>query len=241
MKRVISKGDKKKKAQDALIKEPHRTYLSVVGTYLDKAAMTLEDPSLEKTLKKIGEYIVHGKPEIDQIEHRILRGEAIPHDETVFSIFEEHTEWISKGKAEGPVELGLKVCILEDQYRFILHHRVMEKETDEQVAVLMLKEGKKRHDPLSQCSFDKGFHSPSNLLEHVLLPWKGKLSEAFKSHEHGVSIKARHHHSAVESVVINALEVHGLDRCEDHGISGFKRYGALAIVARNIQKPGVIL
>ena len=46
----------------------------------------------------------------------------------VFSIFEEHTEWISKGKAGVPQELGLCVCILEDQHGFILHHHVMEKQ-----------------------------------------------------------------------------------------------------------------
>lgn len=51
-------------------------------------------------------------------------------------------------------------------------------------------------------------------------------------------IKARHQHSAVESA-INALEVHGLDRCPDHGINGFKRYISLAVLARNIQQLGV--
>ncbi len=40
---------------------------------------------------------------------------------------------------------------------------------------------------------------------------------------------------------IDALEVHGLDTCPDHGITGFKRYIALAIVARNIQKLGAEL
>jgi transposase, IS5 family len=58
--------------------------------------------------------------------------ETIPHHEKVFSIFETHTEWISKGKAGMPQELGLKVCILEDQHGFILHHKVMEKQTDDQ-------------------------------------------------------------------------------------------------------------
>ena len=50
----------------------------------------------------------------------------------------------------------------------------------------------------------------------------------------------RRQHSAVESG-INALEVHGLDRCPDHGLHGFKRYVALAVVARNIQKLGAEL
>lgn len=52
--------------------------------------------------------------------------------------------------------------------------------------------------------------------------------------------KARRKHSAVESA-IHALEVHGLDQCPDHGIDGFKRYVALAIVSRNIQRIGAIL
>lgn len=251
MKRSNSKDDKKKKEKEALIKKAHQIYLSVALAYLDKAETTLEsleeDLSLEIALNEIRAYIVHGRRQIDQIKRRVLEGEAIPHDEKVFSIFEEHTEWISKGKAGVPVEFGLKVCILEDQYGFILHHRVMEKETDEQVAVIMVKEAKKRYDALSQCSFDKGFHSPSNqkdlreLLEHVVLPRKGKLSEAVKVQEQSEAfIKARYQHSAVESA-INALEVHGLDRCLDHGISGFKRYVSLAVVARNIQKLGVIL
>ena len=43
-------------------------------------------------------------------------------------------------------------------------------------------------------------------------------------------VRARRAHSAVESA-INGLEVHGLDVCLDHGIAGFKRYVAWAVVA----------
>jgi len=52
-----------------------------------------------------------------------------------------------------PVELGVKVCVLEDQYQFILHHQVMEKKTDDQVAVSMVVEAKKRFPDLNACSF----------------------------------------------------------------------------------------
>jgi hypothetical protein len=51
---------------------------------------------------------------------------------------------------------------------------------------------------------------------------------------------ARRQHSAVESA-INALEVHGLDKCPDHGIDGFKRYVSMAVLARDIQKLGAEL
>ena len=72
-------------------------------------------------------------------------------------------------------------------------------------------------------------------MDNVVLPRKGKLSLKAKEIEHSESfIEARQKHSAVESA-INALENHALDRCPDRGIIGFKRYVALAVLARNIQ------
>ncbi len=259
IKRSSSKDDKKKVQREALIKEAHQTCLNVANHYLDKAEKTMQSErvlstgslagtlTLEMTLDEIEKYIAHGRRQIDQIRRRVIQDEKIPHDEKVFSIFEEHTEWISKGKAGVPVEFGLKVCVLEDQYGFILHHRVMEKETDDKIPVIMVKETKEKHTTLTQCSFDKGFHSPGNqrdlrqILDRVVLPKKGKLSKKDKALAYSEAfMKARRQHCAVESA-INALEVHGLDRCLDHGISGFKRYVALAVVARNIQKLGAML
>jgi hypothetical protein len=111
----------------------------------------------------------------------------------------------------------------------------------------MVTDAKKRFPKLNACSFDKGFHSPANQadladhLEQVTLPRKGKLSQQAKAVEKTEAFtQARRAHSAVESA-INALGVHGLDKCPDHGIDGFKRYVALAIVARNIHRIGNIL
>ena len=74
----------------------------------------------------------------------------------------------------------------------------------------------------------------------MILPRKGKLSAINKEIENSEEFKeARRKHSAVESS-INALENHGLDRCLDHGLNGFKRYVALAVLARNIQIIGHI-
>ena len=68
-----------------------------------------------------------------------------------------------------------------------------------------------------------------------------KLSKADKEREYSEDfINIRHQHSAIESA-INALEVHGLDMCPDHGLHGFERYVSLAVLARNIQQLGVKL
>ena len=143
-----------------------------------------------------------------------------------------------------PQELGLKVCVIQDENGFILHHRVMEKETDDKIAVEVIRDVKRKFPTFFRCSFDKGFHSPKNqkdlseLLDQVVLPRKGKLSEKAKEIERSEEfVRARRKHAAIESA-INALENHGLDRCLDHGLFGFKRYVALAVLARNIQVLG---
>ena len=257
-KRSQSRSEEHKDKNRALIIEAHQNYLAVAQCYLQKAQdtlallATLKDNGFRSPLDlackiEIEGFMGHAKRQIDQVRRRVILGETIAHEEKVFSIFEPHTEWISKGKAGVPVELGLKVCILEDQHRFILHHRVMAQQSDAQVAVSMVREAQKRFQHLDACSFDKGFHTPQNQdqlkehLEQVVLPRKGKLSSQAQGLEHSEEfLKARRQHSAVESA-INALEVHGLDRCPDHGINGFRRYVALAVLARNIHRIGAIL
>jgi len=123
----------------------------------------------------------------------------------------------------------------------------MENETDDKIAVKIVTQAKERFPRLALYSFDKGFHSPQNQIElkkeltTVVLPKKGRLSVADKERDSTPEFtEARQLHSAVESA-INALGVHGLDMCRKHGIDGFKRYVALAVVERNIQRLGSIV
>jgi len=246
-----AKDEKKCKKQEESINQAHERYIDRAEGFLERARTTrllLGPLSGELALFcAFDSYVAHAERQIDQIRRRVIQGETIPHDEKVFSIFQSHTEWISKGKAGVPVELGLRVCVLEDRCGFILHHRVMEKQTDDKIAVAMITETKQRFPRLRLCSFDKGFHSPQNQrdlkdeLTTVVLPKKGRLSEADRDRESSPEfVAARRQHSAVESA-INALGVHGLDLCRDHGIVGFKRYIALAVLARNIQRLGAIV
>jgi hypothetical protein len=252
LKHSTSKDESKQQQKEQEIKEAHRAYLNLAEGYLTRADQTRQqvsphDPLSVARLSVMDDFMQHARRQIDQIDRRVLQGARIPHDEKVFSLFEPHTEWISKGKAGVPVELGLRVCIMEDQDRFILHHRVMVKSTDNQIAFAMVGETKQKFPKLRAVSMDKGFYSPANQevlkprLECVVLPKKGRLSQADKDRESDPEfIKLRKQHSAVESA-INALEVHGLDKCPDHGLRGFKRYIAMAVVARNIQRLGAVL
>lgn len=95
-------------------------------------------------LLKIEEFMNHARRQIDQTDRRVIQGQTIPHSEKVFSIFEPPTEGLSQGKAGVPVELGLTVCLVEDQHPFILYQRVLQKEIDVDVAVGRVKEARQR-------------------------------------------------------------------------------------------------
>jgi hypothetical protein len=252
LKHSTSKNEAKKADRELEIKQAYQDYIDLAGFYLERTQASIlvlkNDYKIpEVLLTDLHTFSRHAERQIDQIRRRALQGEAIPHAEKVFSLFQPHTEWISKGKAGVPVELGLRVCIMEDSHGFILHSLVMQKTTDDKVAVPMVKATQALFPSFKACSFDKAFHGPDNqkelknLMDQVVLPKKGRLSKADQEREYAPEFKqARKQHSAVESA-INALEVHGLDKCPDHGIDGFERYVALAVLSRNIQKLGTII
>ncbi len=189
----------------------------------------------------------HVRRQMDQVERRLLKGEAIPHGEKVFSIFEPHTRWVAKGKAGRPVELGVPVCVVEDQFQFILHHGIQWTGGDVDAAAAMVEETQAVHPDLRVCSFDRGFHSPGNrvrldgLLDLNVLPRKGRLTQAERERESDAAFAAaRRQHPAVESA-INALEHRGLDRVRTHGADGFERTVALSVLAANLHRLGRLL
>lgn len=245
-----AQDEEKRQQKNAQVDATYRAYVDTSQFYVARGKQAQDElvahgHVVEATL--LSRWIVDAERQIDQIVRRVLHDEVIPHEEKVFSLFEPHTEWISKGKAGVPQELGVRVCVLEDQHQFILHHRVMWQETDDKVAVAMVSEAQQRYPSLTQCSFDKGFHSPGNqrelgeLLDEVILPKKGRLSAADKEREYSDTFReARYKHSAVESC-INNLEQRGLDRCRAHGKRGFERHVALSVVACNLHRIGLVL
>jgi hypothetical protein len=244
-----STNPQQKVKREQEVHETYRAYLLISTMLIERTEVSLIELAAHDLIgaEAIARYIKHARRQIDQIERRVLKGEIIAHEEKVFSIFEEHTEWVCKGKAGVPVELGVRVCVLEDQHQFILHHHIMWKETDDKVAVAMVDAAQQRYPQLRQCSFDKGFYTPDNLtalnesLDLAVMPKKGRLKQEDQARESDERFQqARRKHSAVESC-INNLENRGLSRCRSYGKAGFERHVALAIVSCNLHRLGLIL
>ena len=161
----------------------------------------------------------------------------------MFSIFEQYTEWVTKGKLHPNVELGKKVAITTDQYGLIVDYRVMDNEADSEIVLKVADKILEKYK-IGSWSFDKGFWHKDNwsLLKEcvntLVMPKKGKRTLAEEAEETDKKFKRlKMKHSAVESN-INELEHCGLDRCPDRGFDHFKRYVGLAVTAYNLKRIG---
>jgi len=183
---------------------------------------------------------------IDLVDRRLLHDETIPASEKVHSLFEPHTEWISKGKLHPPVELGHRVLIATDQHQLIQDYEVLMNEVDvnQSVPVADRLLGLYGEGSIGSISFDKGFTRTADrellklYIPVVVMPKRGKKNaEEAAAEKKPEFVELRRAHSAVESA-INALEHHGLNRCLDVGIEGYTRYVGFGVLAYNLHQIG---
>ena len=183
---------------------------------------------------------------LDLVARRLLQEETIPAREKVFSIFESHTEWIQKGKQRPNVELGHRLLLATDQHQLIQDYDepVGGAEVDLSVPVTDRLLGRYGAGAIASLSFDKGFTRTEDrellslYVPTVVMPKRGKKNAAETKREREKKFVAlRRQHSAVESE-INSLEHHGLNRCLDVGLAGYRRYVGYGVMSYNLHVIG---
>lgn len=231
-------------------------YLAICGKIQTKIKYVLKqtnsmDLQVMVLLLSLKEYQILLVKHIDLVNRRIILDQTIPHEDKMFSIFETYTEWINKGKSHKKVELGLNLTVSTDQHNFVVDYKILQKQVDKEVTIEM---GNRiisqypsqlySHDSMS---FDRGFYSLlakealSKIFKKVVLPKPGKKTKVETEEENDETYKVlRKKHSTVESN-INALEHHGLNKCPDKGIRGFKKYVALGVISYNLHQLGKLL
>lgn len=152
LKHSISKDPVKKAEKVQAIKNAHTNYLEQSVKLIDRVTETTEialsnsasDIMVVVQIIEIERFVAYAKKQVNLVDRRVLNDEVIPHEDKIFSFFEPQTEWICKGKAGTPQELGLRVGIVENHHGFILTHLVMEKTVDSTVAEELISDAKKR-------------------------------------------------------------------------------------------------
>jgi len=248
MMRVLGKSNSGGKDKEKRVKKATQQYLQKTQALVEKITISQQElPIIDESdlvqILNLEHFLTLLRKHIDLVERRILKGETIPQEEKLYSIFEEYTEWVTKGKFHPNVELGKKVAITTDQYELIVDYQIMDKEADSEIVLKLASKLLEKYK-INSWSFDKGFWHKDNweLLKDevtkLVMPKKGKrnLIQEEEETERGF-VRLRMKHSAIESN-INELEHRGLDRCPDRGFGNFKRYVGLAVSAYNLRRIG---
>jgi hypothetical protein len=243
--RISSGGGKQKEER---LKAKAGEYISRAILLLEKLtvafpALPVSDETDLAIIISLEGYMVLMRKHIDLVERRIMKGEQIPHEDKMFSIFEPYTEWITKGKLRPNVELGKKLAITTDRWGLILDYQIMHNQQDRDI-VVGLSDRLLAKFEVTSWSFDKGYWDKTNrdllslYVNRVIMPKLGKLSGKDAELEDSRLFKRlKNRHSAVESN-INELEHRGLDRCPDRSEGHFNSYIGLAVCAYNLKKIG---
>jgi IS5 family transposase len=170
---------------------------------------------------------------VAQAERRVFRGEKVPSDKKVYSLFEEHTELLKRGKAGKPIEFGHKVLLAETGEKFILHYHALPKQ---QADKDLLDETIKAHRKIfgkgpEVLAADKGFYESrdqikklSKKIEIVSICKKGRRTEEESERESTEEFKAgQRFRAGIEGTISVLKRAFKLKRCL---FRGFKNYAA---------------
>ena len=129
---------------------------------------------------------------IEQAVRRVVCGEQVPAEQKLLSLFEDHTQIITRHKAGKPHEFGRKVLIEEVNGGIISGWEVSEEASSERAHLPdELRAHQERFGRAPQLlAADRGLYSSENErlaeelgVKHVVLPKSGKLSEERERHE----------------------------------------------------------
>ncbi len=183
------------------------------------------------------ELLAHYMPLVEKItaqaEQRVFQGVKLAADEKIYSLFEEHTELLKRGKAGKPIEFGHKVLIAQTGEKFIHHYEVFPKRReDKELIAPTLKAHKKLFgtgpDVLAT---DKGFYENTKqilkLQENITtvsICKKGRRNQAEYDRESSEEFKdGQRFRAGCEGSISVLKRVFKLGRCL---FKGFKNYAA---------------
>ena len=213
----------------------------------EKAHVT--DPLDQARIHGLRQEIKHfchlGDRVLDQTRRRVFCGETVPAQEKVYSIFEDHTDLIKRGKIETPLEFGHKILLAESAQGLISHYEVLDgNPPDERHVPPVLEKHRETfgHVPAS-LGADRGFFSEQNLetckQQGVTMPSipqrGGQKTPERAAYEKSAAFKMMQRFRAgIEGRISVLFRGRGMKRCRNHGRARFEVFVGGAVLANNL-------
>ena len=249
--RIIRKGGRKGVAVKEL-KPLYKKLIRLVEDILSTAGTIAE--SLQSTANSSGglsdslaarlvEFQILGTQVVSQARRRVLKGESVPNDEKLFSVFEPHTELLKRGKAGKPIEFGHMIQIQQVKEKFITDYAVYDrKPVEPELLVPALDSHRSLFGVDASClTADKGYFEQDTLdklevrIDTVSIGRKGKRTPEQLEREHDPVFRhAQRFRAGVEGTISYLKRVLGLSRCFTKGWEHFQAMVGASIFTHNL-------
>ena len=196
--------------------------------------------ALLEQLRHFGELASHV---VWQATERVLHEQPVPNENKLFSIFEEHTELLKRGKAGKDIEFGHMIQIQQTGEKFITDYEVFESKPVEPTLVRpALKSHKKLfgHFP-ENIAADKGYWSTDEFdklegdVEIISIPKKGRRNEGELQREHDPLFRlAQAFRAGVEGSISFLKRTLRLARCMNKGWQNYVSTVGATVLAHNL-------
>jgi IS5 family transposase len=187
---------------------------------------------------------------VRQTKARVLDG-VTKFPDKLFSMFEEYTEIIRKGKAGKPNEFGKLVQIQETENQLVTHYDVFaERPSDRHLLVGAVENHRLKLGRVPDlAAADAGYYSRQNEetlhsmgVKYVSVPNRNTRSPERRKLQRSRWFKNGQRWRTGSEGRISALKRrHGLDRCRYRGWDGFQRWVGLGVIADNLIQIGRLL
>jgi IS5 family transposase len=188
---------------------------------------------------------------IDQCERRILKGEDVPADEKILSIFEQHTDIICRGKSQSPAEFGHKVFFATGKSGLITQYEVLRGNPgdNELLPGCLAKHKRQYPDAPRNLSGDRRFFSNDNEIraaragvQRISICKPGYRSLARRQIEKEQWFKnLQRFRAGIEGILSGLMRGLGLKRCIWQGWESFKNYVSIGVFTFNLRKIALLL
>lgn len=166
-----------------------------------------------------------------------LEGETVPASERVFSLFEQHTELIKRGRRQKPVEFGHKVLLCQSAEKFITDYQVYQKQ---QADCELTESVIQRHEKLfgtkpDVLAADKGF-CPAEEKYDQLAQQVGTLAIPRRMQDFVDKVLAHWQafRAGIEGTISGLKRAFRLVRCFFKGFRSFGRAVGLGVFCHNL-------
>lgn len=164
-------------------------------------------------------------------------GEIVPARDRIFSIFEDHTELIKRGRRHKPVEFGHMVLLGQTRERFITQYDVMRKKIpDSKLPDSILERHEEIFGDLPETLVaDKGFCGTAAAMNELREKVKVlAIPQRLKDFADDAFVALQHFRAGIEGSISVLKRAFGLLRSQYRGFRNFVSHVSLGVLSHNL-------